>query len=99
MQTPSPASNFLRIRLRAIRKKCGFTQEGVAELAGISPIYYQSIEAGRRPNVSLVMIEKIASAYGLKIHELFSPRIPAIKIHRKPSPPPHHASQSFFSGQ
>ncbi len=84
------ASSFLRVRLRALRKLCGFTQEGVAELAGISPIYYQSIESGRRPNVSLIFIEKIASAYGLKIHELFSPKIPVIKVQRKPLPPPHH---------
>jgi hypothetical protein len=30
------------------------------ELAGISAIYYQSIEAGRRPNVSINIIGKIS---------------------------------------
>jgi len=93
MPTQSPASRFLRIRLRALREKCGFTQEGVAEIAGISTIYYQSIEAGRRPNVSLVIIEKIANVYGLGIHELFAPKMPRIKVHRKPSPPPHKSSK------
>jgi len=93
MPIQTPASNFLRIRLRVLREKAGFTQEGVAELAGMATIYYQSIEAGRRPNVSLIFIEKIANVYGLKIHELFSPRIPGIKTHRKPSPPPHHSTR------
>jgi len=41
------------------------------------------------------MIEKIANAYGLKIHQLFSPRIPVIKIHRKPPPPFHQSKNSI----
>jgi transcriptional regulator with XRE-family HTH domain len=58
-------------------------------MAGISHIYYQSIEAGRRPNVSLRVLEKIAIAYGLSIHELFTASSPLIKLCKKPMPSPH----------
>jgi transcriptional regulator with XRE-family HTH domain len=78
---------FLRARLRLLRKSAGLTQESLSELAGISCIFYQSIEAGRRPNVSLRTIDKISRAYGLTIGELFSSQMPVVKIERIPQPP------------
>ena len=78
---------FLRERLRLLRRNMELTQEAVAELAGISSIYYQSIEAGRRPNVSLKIIHKISQVYGLAIHELFSPQVPNVKIKKIPQAP------------
>jgi transcriptional regulator with XRE-family HTH domain len=78
---------FLRARLRILRRNVGLTQEAVSELAGISSIFYQSIEAGRRPNVSLKTICKISQVYGLTIRELFSPQVPAVKIEKIPQPP------------
>jgi DNA-binding XRE family transcriptional regulator len=78
---------FLRDRLRVLRRNAGLTQEGVSELAGISSIFYQSIEAGRRPNVSLKTIHKISQVYSLTIHELFSPHAPTVKIKRVPQAP------------
>ena len=83
----SQTEMFLRNRLRVLRKAAGLTQEGVAELAGISSIFYQSIEAGRRPNVSLKTIDKISRGYGLTIHELFAPQVPRAKIPKIPEPP------------
>ncbi len=78
---------FLRERLRLLRKMGGLTQESVSELAGISAIFYQSIEAGRRPNVSLKTIHKVSRVYGLTIHELFAPQVPTIRIKKVPLPP------------
>ena len=78
---------FLRNRLRLLRKKADLSQDAVSELAGISFIFYQSIEAGRRPNVSLRTIDKISRAYGLTIHDLFSPQVPEVKIRKVPQPP------------
>jgi transcriptional regulator with XRE-family HTH domain len=78
---------FLRERLRLLRKISELTQEQVSELAGISSIFYQSIEAGRRPNVSLKTVDKISRVYGLTIHELFSPHAPTVKIEKIPQPP------------
>jgi transcriptional regulator with XRE-family HTH domain len=83
----TPTETFLRNRLRVLRKEAGLTQEAVAELAGISFIFYQSIEAGRRPNASLKTIDKISHVYGLTIHELFAPTVPKVKVKRVPEPP------------
>ncbi len=81
---------FLRKRLKALRGQCDLTQESVAELAGISVIYYQSIEAARRKNISILILEKLAGVYGLKTHEILSPKMPKIKKLPGKIPPPHY---------
>ena len=48
----------------------GLTQEAFAELAGIHRTYLSDIERGTR-NVSLINIERVATALSLKISELF----------------------------
>ena len=99
MSDLTASETFLRDRLRLLRGKSGLTQEVIAELAGISSIYYQSIEAGRRPNVSLRIIDRIAEAYGLSIHELFAPRVPGIRIKESPiSPPDRQKGKRLGSG-
>ena len=52
------------------REALGLTQEEFAELAGIHRTYLSDIERGTR-NVSLINIERVASALSLKISELF----------------------------
>jgi transcriptional regulator with XRE-family HTH domain len=89
MPSSIKSEDFFRNRLIALRKQTGMTQEGVAEICGMSVIYYQSIERGVRPNVSLRIIEKIATAFGLSVYQLFSPTVPIAKPISKPSPPPH----------
>lgn len=76
------------MRLKQLRKLSGLTQEEVAELAGIPSITYQSIEAGRRPNVSINMAGKLAKAYELTISGLFEAECPKIKEMSRP-PTPH----------
>jgi transcriptional regulator with XRE-family HTH domain len=80
MEHDSPASLFVRQRLRDLRQQSGLSQEGVAERAEISWIYYQSIEAGRRRNVSLEILERIARAFQLSLVEFFSPKLPKIGL-------------------
>ncbi len=46
------------------------TQEQVAEKAGIDYKHYQGIEAGRRPELRLSTVEKLASAYGKQAWQL-----------------------------
>ncbi len=76
--------NFFRTRLRKLREQAGLTQRQVAELANITEIYYQSIEAGRRPNVSLRIAGQLAAVYGLTLSELFLPTLlPISSIQRK----------------
>ncbi len=86
---PTPALIFLRDRLRALRLAAGLTQAGVAELAGISYIYYQSIEAGRRPNITVAILEKLVGVYGLSIGEFFEADLPKPRIKAKPPLAPH----------
>ncbi len=52
------------------REALGLTQEEFAEKAGIHRTYLSDIERGTR-NVSLINIERVATALSLKISELF----------------------------
>ena len=62
--------NNLRANLRRLRLIQGFTQQTVAECAGIEYKYLQNIEAGRWPNLTLATLEKIADALSVKPWEL-----------------------------
>jgi transcriptional regulator with XRE-family HTH domain len=77
---PGEAEKNLKIRLRALRKKAGLTQEEYAERAKFSYKYYQGIERGQWTNLRLRTLEKLARGYGLALHELFSPRMRSPKI-------------------
>ena len=67
---------FLAQRLRALRVQSRLTQEGFAERAGISYKVYQSYEAGRRWNLRLSTILKLAGIHGLTLSSLFSSKMP-----------------------
>jgi transcriptional regulator with XRE-family HTH domain len=75
----------LLIRLRELRKLAGFTQEQFAESAGISYKWYQGIETGRRSDLRLSTMERIADAYGIGVHQLLAPEMPRVKLKRKPA--------------
>jgi transcriptional regulator with XRE-family HTH domain len=55
------------------------TQEDVAHLAGIDYKFYQSIEAGRRKELRVSTIERIAKVYELEAHHLLAPKLPKIR--------------------
>lgn len=55
--------------IRQVRNKKNWSQEKLAEYAGLHRNYVSSAERGER-NVSLVNITKIARALGLKASEL-----------------------------
>lgn len=67
-------------RLRALRAKHGLTQEGFAELAGLGYKHYQQIEIGKKPDLRLSTLERIASAYRIEVHELLAPELPRSRI-------------------
>lgn len=56
-------------RIKKLRLAKGYSQEKLAELADLDRTYIPGIENGKR-NVSLVVLEKIARAFGLPISEL-----------------------------
>ena len=80
MTTPGKAERFLRTRLRELRKKAGITQEAYAEQAKFSYKYYQGIERGQWTNLRLRTLEKLAAGYGVDLHDLFSPMLPAPRV-------------------
>ena len=70
------ASTKLLTRIKALRKLHGLTQEAFAEKSGISYKYYQAIEAGRKRDLRLSTLERLAKAYGIALWQLFSPELP-----------------------
>jgi transcriptional regulator with XRE-family HTH domain len=73
---------FLAQRLRALREQAGLTQEEFAERAGISYKVYQSYEAGRRWNVRMSTLLKLAGIHGLKLSGLFSVHAPKTALRK-----------------
>ncbi|MDB6078838.1 MAG: transcriptional regulator [Akkermansiaceae bacterium] len=57
-------------RLRELRSRRGLTQEEFAEQASISYKYYQAIEGGRKIDLRLSTIDRLASAHGLPVWKL-----------------------------
>lgn len=62
-------------RLRAIRKKRGFTQEQLAEMAGISPQHCSGIETGAA-KVSLPALVQLCNALGTTPNEVLMDSVP-----------------------
>lgn len=60
-------------RLKALRVERGLTQEDFAELAGLSYKYYQAVEAGRKTNLRLSTLERLARGHGLEVWQLLLP--------------------------
>jgi transcriptional regulator with XRE-family HTH domain len=85
---------LLIARLRELRKRHSVSQEQCSELAGISYKYYQLIESGKRIDLRLSTLQKLARAYGIQVHELLAPEMPETRLPRRvPSKrrgrPPH----------
>ncbi|MDR1145038.1 MAG: helix-turn-helix transcriptional regulator [Verrucomicrobiales bacterium] len=70
----------LRDRLRKLRAQRDLTQEEFAHAAGLDYKFYQSIEAGRRTELRVSTLERIAKVYGLEVYQLLAPRISLPKI-------------------
>lgn len=57
-------------RFREIRKKFGYTQEKMAEIAGIEPQSISKIESGKNFPL-LTNLEKIADKLGIELEDFF----------------------------
>ena len=71
-------------RLRELRKANELTQEAFAELAGMGYKYYQAIEAGRKKELRVSTLEKLAAAYGIELWELLAPPMPKVRLTAAP---------------
>jgi transcriptional regulator with XRE-family HTH domain len=65
-------------RLRWLRQCLGLTQEQFAEQAGLSYKFYQQIESGRKKQVWLETLERIAAGFGLESWQLLAPTPPKL---------------------
>jgi transcriptional regulator with XRE-family HTH domain len=66
----SAATPAFLSHLRSLRAKSGLTQEQVAEKAEISYKYYQAIEEGRKRDLRLSTLTKLAKAHDLTVSRL-----------------------------
>jgi transcriptional regulator with XRE-family HTH domain len=80
-----PTIRRLLTRLRQLRKIHNLTQEQFSELSGIGYKYYQAIEEGRKPDLRLSTLERLARAYGVEVHSLLAPEMPRTKVRGKTS--------------
>jgi DNA-binding XRE family transcriptional regulator len=80
MAKPPKEAYFFAGRLRALREQTGVTQEIFAERAGISYKVYQSFEAGRRWNLEMKTVIKLARIHSLSLSEIFAPKTPRTKL-------------------
>jgi len=71
MPTPGLLPILIR-RLKQLRKEAGLTQEQFAERADMSYKYYQQVEAGRKRDLRLSTIERLARAHRLEVAELLA---------------------------
>ena len=62
----------LLARVRELREARGLSQEAFAERAGLKYKHYQAVEAGRKPNIQLPTLVKMAKALGLEPWELLN---------------------------
>jgi transcriptional regulator with XRE-family HTH domain len=66
--------------MRELRVRHDLTQEAFSEASGISYKYYQAIEAGRKPDLRLSTLERIAAAYGIEVYDLLAPKAPVTRM-------------------
>jgi len=70
MEETTPLKEIFSKNLRKNRRKCGFSQEKLAEKAGISTQYLAMMEIARKFPTSEVL-ERIAVALNIEVYELF----------------------------
>jgi transcriptional regulator with XRE-family HTH domain len=78
------ASAFFRKRIKELRAIRNWTQEEAAEACGLDYKLYQFYELGIKPNPGLQTLEKIATGFGLGLHEMFAPQLPPKAASSKP---------------
>jgi len=70
MATETSLKDIFSKKLRENRRKCGFTQEKLAEMVGISTHYLSMLETGRNFPTSDTL-ESLAAALDVPVYELF----------------------------
>lgn len=74
----------LLARVKQLREGRGLSQEAFAEKAGLGYKYYQSVEAGRKRDIRLSSLEKLAKACELEPWELLNFDLPPPAVAEDP---------------
>lgn len=61
-------------RIKELRRKRGYTQEKLSEIAGIDYKYLQRIEGKSPPNIKLETLERLAKAFKISASKLLKDR-------------------------
>lgn len=69
----SSIAQHLLKRLKELRVQRGLTQEAFAEMSGISYKYYQAVEQGKKLDLRLSTLERLAKAHDLEVWQLLGP--------------------------
>lgn len=69
--SPAPSAAALGLAVREQRESMGWSQERLADVAGLSAVYVSEIERGRR-SPSLGVLARLAAALGQRLSELIS---------------------------
>lgn len=72
MNTQSDILKVFGLRVRQLRLERGFSQEELADRAGLHRTYIGMIERAEK-NVTLLNIEKLALALEIRLTDLFDP--------------------------
>ena len=73
-------------RLKQLRLSLDLTQEKFAERAGLDYKYYQHIESGRKQNLTMEILTKLAAGCGLELSELFNFDAGPLAVGEDPDP-------------
>jgi transcriptional regulator with XRE-family HTH domain len=77
----------LLARVRELREARGLSQEAFAERAGLKYKHYQAIEAGRKTEIRLSTLQKLAKACGLQLWELLQLDVAPLAVGEDPPAP------------
>jgi transcriptional regulator with XRE-family HTH domain len=58
-------------KIKTLRQKLGISIYDIAKSTGLAPSYISNLEHGRRTNPSLDVMQRISSALGKKVEEVF----------------------------
>ena len=58
--------------LRYLRLRADFTQEQMAEIVGFEFKFYQKLEGGRKPQIKVETVERLAKPFGLEAWQLLA---------------------------
>ena len=67
---------FIAKRIQTLRIRHGLTQEECAEMLGMAFKFYQQLESGRKKQMMLRTVERLAAVFGLEVWELLGPELP-----------------------